>query len=282
MLKKLYDCAMDREESWSPPPHLLVTGYWERESFERYRPRGSGAWLISYTLEGHGLYRQPGLELWTNPDDVVLLQPGALHDYCMPAGASWVFLWAHFHPRPSWLPWLQLPEVGQGLFAASLRSAQGRKRARQAFLDAHADACAADAIHGDLALNGLEEVLLLAVRENPARGRPPDPRVQQVLDLVSTDLAGPHDLRTLAQRVGLSPSRLAHLFHDDVGDSVNNTVLRLRLRQAARLLEFTGRGVGDVAEDVGFSSAFYFSRQFHRHYGISPRAYRAGFVRDQT
>ena len=46
------------------------------------------------------------------------------------------------------------------------------------------------------------------------------------------------------------------------------------LRQAARLLLFTALGIEEVARQVGFQSAFYFSRQFKQHYGLSPSAYR--------
>jgi transcriptional regulator GlxA family with amidase domain len=37
---------------------------------------------------------------------------------------------------------------------------------------------------------------------------------------------------------------------------VTNTVLTLRLRQAARLLEYTSRRVGAIADEVGVRSAF--------------------------
>ena len=304
--KNLYDPAVHAQETEAPPPALLVAGHYrEQSSYAVYRPRGSGNWLITYTLEGHGLYRQPGLTVETSAGDLVLLQPGAVHDYSVPPGGGWEFLWAHFHPRPAWLAWWRLPEIGRGLFVAHLQAPRVRERARQAFLRLHADARAADALHGEaaaglvvpgsapdgvsaeppgalrreLALNGLEEVLLLAVRENAPTGRRPlDPRVERVLELISHDLAAPHTLGTLAGEVGLSPSRLAHLFKHELGDSVTNMVLTLRLRQAARLLEYTSRRVGTIAEEVGFSSAFYFSRQFHRHFGLSPRAYRAAMA----
>ena len=301
--KNLYNPAVHPQETEAPPPALLVAGHYrEQYGYAVYRPHGSGNWLITYTLEGHGLYRQPGLAVETSLGDLVLLQPSAVHDYAAPPGGAWEFLWAHFHPRPAWLSWWHLPEIGRGLFVARLRAPQIRERARQAFLTLHADARAADALQGEarhglavpgtapdgasreppgalqreLALNGLEEVLLLAVRENVPTGRRPlDPRVERVLGLISHDLAAPHTPGTLAGQVGLSPSRLAHLFKNEIGDSVTNTVLTLRLRQAARLLEYTSRRVGAIAEEVGFSSAFYFSRQFHRHFGLSPRAYRA-------
>jgi len=307
--KNIYYAAMHFHETVAPPPDLLVTGYYkEQYGYGTYRSRGSGNWLITYTVAGSGLYRQPGMEIRTKPGDIVLLGPSALHDYSVPPEGSWEFLWAHFHPRPSWLSWWQLPEAGDGLFLAHLRARYVRERARRAFLTLHVDtrspgalqaarampaplanagapwaACGPDATQRELALNGLEEVLLLAVRETADRGqRPLDSRVQQVLDLISGDLAAPHDLPTLAREAGLSPSRLAHVFKQEVGDSIINTVLSLRLRQAARLLEFTGRGVGAIAEEVGFTSAFYFSRQFRRHFGISPRHYRAALSQERA
>jgi AraC family transcriptional regulator of arabinose operon len=103
-----------------------------------------------------------------------------------------------------------------------------------------------------------------------------------VLDLITGDLTAPYDLRALAREVSLSPSRLAHLFKEEVGDSLTNMTLTLRLRQAARLLEHTPRGIGAIAEDVGFTSAFYFSRLFRRRFGMSPRDYRAAMAHNRT
>jgi AraC family transcriptional regulator of arabinose operon len=289
-------------ETGAPPPDMLVTGHYKaRPTYAVFRRHGSGNWLLTYTVAGRGLFRQPGLELYCAPGDIVLLAPGALHDYSVPSDGSWEFVWAHFHPRPAWLSWWQLPEVGTGLFQASLQAPAVRRRARSAMLALNADACAPetmrrsqalkvpaagdysnwsaagpDTLQSELALNGLEEVLLLAVREC-AQGRqhPLDERVQRVLDRIANDLAGPHDLHALAREVNLSPSRLAHLFKQEAGDTIISITLTMRLRRAARLLEYTGLSVNEVAEEVGFNSSFYFSRQFRRHVGTSPRAYRA-------
>ena len=55
----------------------------------------------------------------------------------------------------------------------------------------------------------------------------------------------------------------------------NGGVIQLRLNQAARLLEHTVDDIGAIAREVGFGSPYYFSRQFRRHFGMSPRRYRA-------
>ena len=170
--------------------------------------------------------------------------------------------------------------AGEGPWLSHLETSGARERARRTFLRLRADALATGDLSRELALNGLEEVLLLAVREG-AGGRPVDPRVRKVLDLISSDLAADYDVPGLAREVALSPSRLSHLFKEEVGEPVMGAVIRLRLNQAARLLEHTVDDIGAIAREVGFGSPYYFSRQFRRHFGMSPRQYRAtaGHVR---
>lgn len=299
----MYNPAMYKQETASPPADILLTGHFnERYGYAVYRPRGSGSWLITYTLDGQGLYRQGELTLAANPGDIMLLQPGALHNYSVPAHGSWEFLWAHFQPRLHWLDWWQLPEVGQGLYKASIRSPNIQDRVRQAFLRCHNDASVLptlgvqrkksegvqaqstyaeplNTLQSELALNSLEEVLLLTVRENmQAANRALDPRIQRILIIMTQNIQEQHSLESLAGEVALSPSRLAHLFKQEIGDSITNMLLHLRLNKAARLLELTSYSIKLVAEEVGFSSAFYFSRQFHQNFGVSPKAYRAAML----
>jgi len=102
-----------------------------------------------------------------------------------------------------------------------------------------------------------------------------DPRIRHILDLLATDLTNAHEVAELAGRVALSPSRLAHLFRAQMGNSVLDTLLQMRLHQAARLLKYTTQGIGEISRVVGFRSPYYFSRQFHQRYGLSASAYRA-------
>ncbi|WP_161981837.1 helix-turn-helix domain-containing protein [Dictyobacter alpinus] len=285
-------CYMSIEVTASPPPEILVTGYFQEcTGYKVYRPHGSGSWLITYTLSGRGLYRQPGLTVEALPGDLILLQPDALHDYSVPTGYTWEFFWAHFQPRMNWLSWWQLPASGRGLSKLSVSTPQVRERLRTTFLKLHTDASVhfstlptnlrssaeepISTLQRELALNGLEELLLLAVREITQQQKPGlDPRIQFLLQLMARDLKSHYDLKTLGALVSLSPSRLSHLFKQETGTSLLNVLISLRLEKATRLLEFSTNTISTIAEDVGFNSSFYFSRQFHQHFGISPSMYR--------
>ena len=51
-------------------------------------------------------------------------------------------------------------------------------------------------------------------------------------------------------------------------------ILMLRITNAKALLVNTDYSISQIANDVGFDNALYFSRLFHRHTGMSPVKFR--------
>ena len=47
-----------------------------------------------------------------------------------------------------------------------------------------------------------------------------------------------------------------------------------RMSRARQLLDSTTLGIAEVAREVGYDDPLYFSRQFRRTHGMSPRDYR--------
>jgi AraC family transcriptional regulator, arabinose operon regulatory protein len=271
---------MDDEENiitGGTPPGILVSDHFDqRPGYRVRRSDGRTDWLMKYTLRGQGLYRQPGLQLLTGPGDLTLLAPGAYQDYAVPPGGEWEFHWVHFVPRPEWTPYLALPEAGKGLCQLQVVRPAARERIEAAFRRLHRDALSGlGPLSEELALNALEEILLVAAGEVSADGRGAlDPRVRTVLDLLVRDLTATPSVEALAAAVYLSPSRLAHLFKQQTGQTIAEMARQLRLRQAARLLRHSGRSVQEVAAEVGFQCPFHFSRRFRHCFGVSPRDYR--------
>jgi AraC family transcriptional regulator of arabinose operon len=281
-----------------PEADLLIAGRFEEQPGHTvYRERGARNWMVSLTVSGTAEYVAGGRHLTTGPGDLVVITPGTPQHYRAAGDTPWGYWWAHFQPRPSWFGWLRRPELASGLSLAPLGPGEGLRAADAAFARVHRNAMSAtvDAPQGRvpvdrgprpgayataLALNGIEELLLMAATAlEPSAGAGPDPRVRQVLDQIAADPAAPLHVDALARQVALSPSRLAHLFRAETGDSIGNVVLATRLRRAATLLETTGLPVGRIGAEVGFASPYHFSRQFRQRFGVPPTAYRAGHGR---
>jgi AraC-like DNA-binding protein len=78
----------------------------------------------------------------------------------------------------------------------------------------------------------------------------------------------------VAKRVSLSPSRLQQLFRAQLNCSVQQYIERERLQEARYWLMHEGMRISAIAEQTGFSNAFYFTRRFTKAFHQSPREYR--------
>jgi AraC-like DNA-binding protein len=87
-------------------------------------------------------------------------------------------------------------------------------------------------------------------------------------------LAEPVRLEDAAREAGLSPFHFLRVFAKIVGVTPHQYVLRLRLREAARLLAEASRSITDIALDSGFADLSNFVRTFRRAAGVSPREFR--------
>ncbi|HXG16998.1 MAG TPA: response regulator [Calidithermus sp.] len=116
----------------------------------------------------------------------------------------------------------------------------------------------------------LEDVAALAGLGPRVRLGPP---VVRLVAAVSTDYATAR-VDALADTVGLSASHLGRLFREQVGLTLRDYVMRVRIEVAKELLRETGDKTAAIAEAVGFSDESHLARTFRRHDGQPPSAYR--------
>ncbi len=80
----------------------------------------------------------------------------------------------------------------------------------------------------------------------------------------------------LARRAGLSSRQFHRLFKAATGHSPLQYVLHLRIDRAKVLLRETPDTLTEIALCLGFNDSNYFSRQFRRQTGMTPRVFRTG------
>ena len=261
----------------APPAGMLVTGHFHKgPRYAISRSQGTQDWLLIYTVSGHGRIGHAAGERVTQAGDMILLRPGARHDYGTARGARhWEPLWAHFLPRPGWLPLLDWPQVSPGVLHLALRGQESAPHIVHRFRDVIRLNAGPSRQREALALNALEEILLWCDLANPRRETAGlDSRIRRSLDFICEHFAQPLKVARVAAHCGLSPSRFAHLFRIQTGETPQRYLELQRLNRARQLLEFTEEPVAVIARSVGFENPFYFTLRFKRHSGASPRAWR--------
>jgi AraC family transcriptional regulator len=96
-----------------------------------------------------------------------------------------------------------------------------------------------------------------------------DRRVKFVIDYLDTTLDRRVTVSELASSVSLSPSRVEHLFNEQVGIPINRYLLWRRLHYALNLFP-SGGTLTQVAHSAGFADSSHLCRTFRRMLGIPP------------
>ncbi|MFT3973284.1 MAG: GlxA family transcriptional regulator [Amaricoccus sp.] len=107
------------------------------------------------------------------------------------------------------------------------------------------------------------------------RYRTHHPALLAALGRMEATVEAPLPRAAIARSAGVSPRHLDRLFAAELGTTWTAAYLRLRLDQAARLLEQSPLSLAEVAFATGFSSASHFSRAFRAANGVPPGAWRA-------
>lgn len=254
-------------------PGAMVNG----RDYSTWRPEGSGDCLLIYTRAGQGYCRpRRGEPLALGPGSVCLWEVGAWQDYGTDAAVgAWNIIWAHFTPRPHWRPWLSWTERAPGARILELTPPH-RGPVDEAMETALRLARTDLPLARERAMNAWELALLeihAAARELPGSGM--DPRIRGVVEYLATLPRDGCDGPSLARRCGLSDSRFAHIFREQTGSTPQRMLEQNRLRVAAQLLRDTRLSVQQIAEEVGYEDAFYFSKRFRARHQQSPREYRS-------
>ncbi|MBN1942105.1 MAG: helix-turn-helix transcriptional regulator [Phycisphaerae bacterium] len=264
---------MFQEYAWSPGPGavsgLEVERIWRVEADETYRPyheKGRPNPVVIRTTGGEGWIELHGVGELVLPAGSVLVAEGPRIRRYRPVHITWDFWW--FECRILGPVHLPLNEVMLAEVTADewkqLRECFSLLNGRE-FLDR---ACAA-AI--------LMELLYGWARVWHGEVRPPSENrrlVDRAIERMRADFAQPVNVSELAEQAGMSERWFRRIFRDVTGQGPKAYYDAMRMEAAAELLQMGQAGIARIAERLGFSSPFHFSRAFKAHHGLPPAAYR--------
>ncbi len=111
-------------------------------------------------------------------------------------------------------------------------------------------------------------------------GRSPSPdgrallRIGEALSHLERNIHREIDLEELASIAQMSRRSFLRVFQSATGSSPLAWLIGQRINRACSLLRHSDRRVTEIAFDVGFNDSNYFTRQFRKVTGLSPRNYR--------
>lgn len=136
--------------------------------------------------------------------------------------------------------------------------------------------------HRERAERLLTELLIELSEQSSAPDEPEsaaDPMDLQMLDIgrrIATNAGRWYSVEALAREAKLSVAQFDIRFERVNREKPKHFIIRHRIALASQLLTETTLPVGEISDRCGYDTVYYFSRQFKKWTGKSPRAFRQG------
>ncbi|GMK48331.1 hypothetical protein PghCCS26_54610 [Paenibacillus glycanilyticus] len=121
----------------------------------------------------------------------------------------------------------------------------------------------------------LERILYIFLRESHMKKNEGSVTrsIEDTISYMNEHYMLPLTLSMLAGRAGMSEGHYTVLFKKQTGRTMTVYLRSLRIEKAKQLFSQTRLPAKEIAQQVGFSDYFYFSRMFKKEVGMSPSEY---------
>jgi len=107
-------------------------------------------------------------------------------------------------------------------------------------------------------------------------------KISKVQEYISRHYRDELPLSKLAEVASLAPTSLCHIYKAHTGSCLSQYINAVRIQHAKELLLSTDCSIKVVAFECGYSTLTNFNRQFLRHAGSTPTAWREKNIKDES
>ena len=100
------------------------------------------------------------------------------------------------------------------------------------------------------------------------------PAVRRSIDFMNKNLGKKLTLQKISEEAGYSPTYFTTLFRKETNYSPLSYFAHLKILKACEFLDYTRFKIKEVSFHLGYSDPYYFTKDFKKKMGMSPRQYR--------
>lgn len=99
--------------------------------------------------------------------------------------------------------------------------------------------------------------------------------IEQVQRYIEERFGQDISLQDLSAEVYMNTNYLCTLFKSEVGETIHQYIIRIRMEKAKELLQQSDLKIFEISEKVGYNNTSHFSQAFKKYTGISPVDFKA-------
>jgi AraC family transcriptional regulator of arabinose operon len=255
--------------------YITDIGYYPKANHHYVeRPHGINQHIIIYCVEGRGWVTINKQKMDISPSHFIVLPAHTPHKYGAMETDPWTIYWVHFkgeiathvmnlitNNSQNYLPYLSFNENRIKLFEEiCFHFEQGYS---------------ADTLrYVNMIFYHFLSSLLYEEKFNQAGKATTKDVIALTIERMKEKINTNPGLNDFASFAHMSVTYFCNLFKIQTGFSPIEYFNHLKVQQACQALAFTLKPIKEIADELGFSDQYYFSRMFSRFMGMSPSEYR--------
>ena len=98
--------------------------------------------------------------------------------------------------------------------------------------------------------------------------------IKEALNYIEQNFQNEITIEDIAGVCGINRSYFGKIFHNSIGCSPQEFLMKYRMAKATELLKLTSLSIAEIGSAVGYVNQLHFSRAFKKINGVSPREWR--------
>lgn len=230
--------------------------------------------ILIYCVKGAGWCEITGNRHKIQPGELLVLQAGTPHAYGADDNHPWTIFWVHFKGENS-LPLLTELEISKPRPILWLGENPKLLVLFEELLEALEHGYATShLLYASQILTYLVGLIIWVHHRGLEGNLTATQKVVQSIAYMKQHLDQPATAASFAALANLSESHYRSLFRRQTGYAPMDYYIRLRMHKACQLLDTTTLSVKEIARQVGYKDALYFSHAFKTVIELSPTQYR--------
>lgn len=261
--------------------HFDFCGFSKTLPYHSFGPAIRQDYVLHVVMEGKGTYHVKEQQYHLKKGDLFLIRPGDSTFYLADGDDPWMYCWLSFNgPLAKKIIQRSLFKEDQYTMVSSGTSA---------YIDIILECMhhSQEDIVNELELTALTYRFLSLLLKDGGKVGLGEQKVYSSLVIETVKYIEGHyshhlTVEEIAQQLSINRSHLSRVFKNQLGTSIKEYLIGVRINRAAFLLSLTNDSVESIAYQVGFNSLVVFSRMFKKTTGETATSYRKRMKNEES
>ncbi len=265
-----------REEPHSRLLYITDIGYYPKAvDHYRSRPQGCSQYILMYCVEGGGWISVDSKRHEVKANQYFIIPANKPHSYASHTSDPWTIYWVHYSGDHASY-YSTAYESVRSISPSNIDRIEDRLLLFEEMIHNLEMGYSIDNLnYANICLSHFLASFCYLTQFRQLRSMKEAGMVELSIGFMKNNLHNKLNLENLADEAGLSTSHYSLAFKQKTGRAPVDYLIQLKVQKACQLLDHSNLRIKEIAVQVGYDDAYYFSRIFKKLMNVSPKEYRA-------